>query len=152
LTAALNTNILIPGPGGRGGDGARGGTGGRGGTGNAGRKGLKQPVDFFCKGDIPGNGGSGGDGGQGGAGSGSAGGNGGPSFGIALVSSPQLDSAGLTIYAAQPGEGGAKGFGGQNDNSQCKAPDGEAGRKGFSDDTNSIVSFNSARRREDDEQ
>ena len=151
LTAVPNTNVLIPGPGGRGGTGARGGTGGMGGTGGGGRGGQKHGSELCGAGRSPGNGGNGGDGGQGGAGAGGAGGNGGPSFGIALISS-QLQAGSITIYTAQPGNGGARGLGAQNDNSQCKAPDGEDGRSGFADNSNSIVTFSLVPRRGEDNQ
>jgi hypothetical protein len=142
LTIVPNTNLLIPGPGGVGGDGARGGIGGSGGTGADGRI-VKKHTSELCHGSSPGNGGSGGGGGNGGAGAGGAGGNGGPSFGIALVNSPPLQANGITIYPAQPGVGGVKGSGGQNNASQCKAPDGRDGVAGFADNSTSILTFNS---------
>lgn len=138
-------NALIPGPGGRGGNGGLGGKGGGGGAGGQGQKGKKEHTYAFwaCEGWVPGDGGKGGNGGQGGAGSGGAGGNGGPSFAIALVNSPPLSATGLAIFAAQPGAGGGRGTGGQNESSQCRAADGETGLAGFADNKNSIISFTS---------
>jgi hypothetical protein len=146
IVAVPNTNVFIPGPGGSGGGGATGGTGGPGGGGHSGATGTRFRVTQggFCSGLVPGYGGQGGDGGQGGAGGGGAGGNGGPSFAIALVNSPQLAAPGIAIYPALPGVGGHKGLGGQNNSSQCKGADGQAGVPGFSNNNNSIVSFTSA--------
>jgi hypothetical protein len=140
-----STNVLIPGPGGRGGNGALGGKGGPGGQGAQGQKAGKEHFHavWACEGWGPGDGGKGGNGGQGGAGSGGAGGNGGPSFAIAVVNSQPLSAQGLAIYPAQPGAGGGRGAGGQNEPSQCKGADGELGLTGFSDNSNSIVSFTS---------
>ncbi len=145
VTALANSNVLIPGPGGRGGNGATGGKGGPGGQGLPGPKAAKQRFYAFlaCEGWGPGDGGKGGNGGQGGAGSGGAGGDGGPSFGVALVNSPPLPASSLVIYPAQPGAGGTKGTGGQNEASQCKGAEGQNGLPGFSNDQNSIVVFKS---------
>lgn len=145
VAGLADANVLIPGPGGRGGNGATGARGGTGGQGASGRTGIRWQIGkAACSGTVPGFGGKGGNGGQGGAGAGGAGGNGGPSFGIALVSSPAFSAGGITIYPAQPGEGGTLGTGGQNDGFQCKGGDGQAGRSGFSNDANSIVSFDGA--------
>ncbi len=144
VAGLADANAFVPGPGGRGGSGASGGKGGSGGEGSVGLAGRQKQINGTCNGTVPGSGGRGGNGGQGGAGSGGAGGNGGPSFAIALVNSAPLSAHGLTIYAAQPGAGGALGAGGQNEPAQCKAADGQAGLAGFSDNNNSIVSFTSA--------
>ncbi|MFO1432005.1 MAG: hypothetical protein U1F76_17995 [Candidatus Competibacteraceae bacterium] len=124
-----SNSILIPGPGGSGGAGGMGGQGGPGGSGHSGAAGHNLHVYQWAAYDVwqPGAGGTGGDGGYGGAGAGGAGGNGGPSIGIALVgTSPALPND-QGIYAGQPGAGGSKGVGGQNDSTQCKGADGADG-------------------------
>ncbi len=143
VAGLANANAFMPGPGGQGGTGGTGGKGGSGGLGRIGASGHEWEISGRCNGTVPGSGGKGGNGGQGGGGSGGAGGNGGPSFGIALVNSPPISANGFAIYPAQPGTGGGRGAGGQNDNSQCKGAEGELGLAGFADNNNSIVSFTS---------
>lgn len=139
----IDSIAVIPGPGGRGGQGA---TGAKGGPGGPASVGGMFPQRKLGNGTVPGVGGRGGDGGQGGAGTGGAGGNGGPSFAIALVNSPLVPLTNVAIYAEQPGAPGSPGIGGQNESSQCKAPDGQSGLPGFSSNHSPTVPFNTQQR------
>jgi hypothetical protein len=111
----LEACSVTSGTGGAGGNGGKAGGGGSGGDGGAG--GADDPGSSTARG---GNGGPGGPGGNGGSGSG---GTGGPSYAIAYSGAKPAYTAPDTTLT--PGEGGAKGVGGQL--LAAKAEDGSVG-------------------------
>ena len=133
LAGGLESNQLVPGPGGRGGDGNRGGDGGaRGARGPGGGVGWLEGQ--VCRATVPngsresgfgGLGGDGGLGGHGGAGGGGSGGNGGPAIALALAAAASAPAAGAAAYLGRPGMGGAGG--GSGAAPQCGVGPGEAG-------------------------
>jgi len=125
---AIDSNIIVRGPGGIGGAGGPGGTGGGGASGGAG--GPEDQGDVLAIGCAPA-GGGGGDGGDGGAGGGGGGGCGGASFGIYIDNGTGANAWKSGNVFQADGAGGAGGVGGVS-----LGTPGEAGQAGAEGDTN----------------